>query len=324
MPRKARLNVPGAVYHVMGRCLDHLVLFEDNADREQFLSLLSLYLERTNTKCYAWVLMDNHYHLVLRLSDRELWELMKPLNMHYAHYHRKKNGRRGPLFMDRFKSIATQDQNYVEELVRYVHLNPVRAGICKDLKGLEKYRWCGHGALLGLKGRRTFQDTKTVLKRFGRTPREAYVNYQKFLLEGLKDHVKDDKLVDLVRKSNSGEEGGRKATCWVIGDREFVKQAVSSSEANRLRISQFELEGGNIENIVAGICRKFDVTPELLKQRHRGGAASDARKTLAYIAAKEFKAPLMVIADYLGVGRTAVSALSRSGREIFKKYRSVI
>jgi putative transposase len=307
----------------MSRCLDHLALFVDNADREQFLSLLALYLERTRTKCYAWVLMNNHYHLVLRLNDRELWELMKPLNMHYAHYHHKKNGRRGPLFMDRFKSIATQDQNYVEELVRYVHLNPIRAGICKDLIGLEKYRWCGHAALMGLEDR-TFQDTKTVLKRFGKTSQEARVNYREFLKEGLKINFKDDKLVDLVRVSNSGEEGGRKATCWVIGDREFVKQAVASAEANRLRISRFELEGGSIENIVTEICRKFDIPPELLKERHRGDVASDARKALAFIAAKEFRAPLMAIADYLGVGRTAASAMSRSGRVIVKKYSIVI
>ena len=323
MPRKARLNVPGAVYHVMGRCLDHLTLFGDDADRERFLSLLALYLERTDTRCYAWVLMDNHYHLVLRLSDRELWELMKPLNMHYAHYHRKKNGRRGPLFMDRFKSIATQDQNYVEELVRYVHLNPVRAGICKNLKGLEKYPWCGHRALMGREVR-TFQDTQTVLKRFGRTSQDARVKYIEFLMKGLKIDFEDDKLIDLVRKSNSGEEGGRKVTCWLIGDRDFVEQAVASAKANHLRISRFEREGGSIENIVAKICRKFGITPELLKERHRGDAASDARKALAYIAAKKFRAPLMVIADYLGVGRTAASAMSRSGREIVKKYSIVM
>jgi putative transposase len=87
---KARLNVPGAIYHVMGRSLEHLTLFTDDADREQFLSLLGLYLGRTGSRCHAWALMSNHYHLVLRLSGSELWELMKPLNMHYAYYPRKK------------------------------------------------------------------------------------------------------------------------------------------------------------------------------------------------------------------------------------------
>jgi hypothetical protein len=78
----------------MARCLDHVRLFADDEDREFFISLLGKYLERTKTVCYAWVLMETHYHLVVRLNDRELCELMKPLNMHYAGYHRKKTGRR--------------------------------------------------------------------------------------------------------------------------------------------------------------------------------------------------------------------------------------
>jgi REP element-mobilizing transposase RayT len=323
MPRKARLNVPGAVYHVMGRCLDHLALFVDDDDHERFLSVLGLYLERTATRCYGWAFMRNHYHLVIRLGNRELWELMKPLNMHYAQFHRNKYGRRGPLFMDRFKSIATQDQNYVQELVRYVHLNPVRAGICKSLEALDKYPWSGHSALMGLKNR-NFQDTGTVLKRFGRTVSDAREKYRKFLSEGMESDDQSDMLVALVRKSNSGSEGGRSANCWVIGDPEFVKNAVASVEANRLRISRFEREGGSLGTIADKICRKFGITPELLKERHRGGAASDARKAFAYVAAKEFRASLGVVADYLGVGRTAVSAMSRDGRGIAESKKVVI
>jgi putative transposase len=323
MPRKARLNVPGAIYHIMGRSLENLNLFTDDADREQFLSLLGLYLGRTGSRCYAWALMSNHYHLVLRLSGSELWELMKPLNMHYAYYHRKKNKRRGPLFMDRFKSIATQEQNYVRGLVRYVHLNPVRAGICKNLAELEKYPWCGHSGLAGHNGR-SFQDTETVLKRFGEKVRDARANYKKFLHEGLKSGQEYDELVDLVRKSNSGKETGRKAGCWVIGDRKFVAHAMASAEANRLRVSRFEREGGTLENIAVGICSKFSITREELKERHRGDNVSDARKALAYIAAKEYRAPLHVVAEYLGIGKTAVSALSRQGRDIVKRKEFVI
>lgn len=85
MPRKPRLNVPGAVYHVMSHCLDHYSIFCDAEDRERFLTLLGLYIVQTEAQCYAWVLMDNHYHLVLRLGDMELGRIMKPLSMHYAH-----------------------------------------------------------------------------------------------------------------------------------------------------------------------------------------------------------------------------------------------
>ena len=140
----------------MGRCLPHYELFEDDEDREFFTSLLQLYLSETASLCYGWVLMSNHYHLVIRLSDHELWELMKPLNMRFSQYHSKKYSRKGPLFQDRFKSIATQDQKYLEELIRYVHLNPLRAGIVKSIAALNKYPWSGHQEIIGI----IFQSAK--------------------------------------------------------------------------------------------------------------------------------------------------------------------
>jgi REP element-mobilizing transposase RayT len=325
MPRKPRLNIPGAVYHVMSRCLEHYSIFFDDEDREQFLSLLGLYINQTEAQCYAWVLMHNHYHLVLRLGDKELGRIMKPLNMHYAHYHRKKYRRRGPLFMDRFKSIATQNQHYVQELVRYVHLNPVRAGICKSIDDLNVYPWSGHAALAGAGCKnRSFQETNSVLKRFGTTIQDSRTNYLKFMAEGLNCSNDGDHLVCLVRKSNEGIQSGRTATCWVIGDREFVMNALESAQAGRLRVSRFEREGGSIEFIAAKICEQFNVSADELKKRHRGSTTADARKVLACIADREYRAPHRIIAGYLGVGTTAVSEMSRQGKVIVDRMKVTI
>jgi REP element-mobilizing transposase RayT len=139
----------------------------DDGDRDVFCGLLRTYLKQFGYQCLAWSLLSNHYHLVLRASDRALGELMKPLNSRYARWYGKKYGRRGYLFQDRYKSIVTSDQKYVEELVRYVHLNPIRAGICPAMDSLDGYRWCGHSALMG-KQRCGFQDTAQVLRRFGK------------------------------------------------------------------------------------------------------------------------------------------------------------
>lgn len=320
MPRKARLIVPGAVYHIMSKCLPMYQLFSDDDDRKYFLYLLATYLERTKSRCYAWTLMSNHYHLALRLGAEDLWRLMKPLQMRYAQYHGSKTGRKGPLFIDRYKSIATQDQNYLQELVRYVHLNPIRAGICKDLKELQRYPWNGHSALMG-KTVRKFQDTDKVLRRFGKDITEARKVYQEYLYNGLKQRAEEDYLIGLVRNSNLGKEAGRKPNCWVIGDQKFVQEAIALSAAKRLRISRFEQDCGSFQKLAESVSIHFHIEPELLKRRHREGNGSEARKVFAYIAARRYNVSLVTIASFLEVGSAAVSAMLKTGEELVKKYR---
>lgn len=149
MPRKARLSPSASFFHVMARGIEGQDIFATDGDRLRFLSFLAKGLKRTGFACYAWALMKNHYHLVLRSSEQHLSNLMRPLNSAYAQSFSRAHKRRGYLFQDRFKSIVTQDQGYVEELIRYVHANPLRAGICKSPKELERYPWTGHAVLMG-------------------------------------------------------------------------------------------------------------------------------------------------------------------------------
>lgn len=301
----------------MARSLPGQVLFHDSDDRECFLRFLGNYLQQADFRCYAWVLMDNHYHLVVRTSELELWRVLKPLNTSYAQYHGKKHGRVGPLFRDRYRSILTQDQNYVQELVRYVHLNPVRGGVCRDLRALDRYSWCGHGVLMG-HSRRPFQDTTAVLRRFGSSTTEARMHYRQYLAEGLKTAGDDEPLLRLVRQSNAGVERGRGAAHWVIGDSAFVKKILSQSQALRLRVSRFEREGGSLDAIARAVCDKYRVEPEHIKTRHRGGPCADARKAFALAAVREFGARTGLVAQYLGVTLAAVSAMVRGAEAIGK------
>ena len=145
MPTKKRISVPGAIAHIMGRGIDGQRIFSEDESRYQFLTLLSRGLSRCGYRCYAWALLDNHYHLVVRCGEMPLDSLMRPLLSRYAKYYNTITGRTGYLYGNRYRSIISQDQGYLEELVRYVHLNPLRAGIVADFDALSEYQWCGHG-----------------------------------------------------------------------------------------------------------------------------------------------------------------------------------
>lgn len=316
MPRKARLSIPGAVTHLMARCLDGLELFPTDSDKTFFLQLLSRYITETGCKCYAWALMENHYHIVVRLGDSDLWRTMKPLNMRYAQFYNSKYNRRGPLFMDRFKSIVTQDQNYIQELVRYVHLNPIRSGICKDVAKLDRYPWTGHQAIIG-KRILQFQNTRDVLACFSDNTLEARERYKEFLSRGL-ETVSDDEVVELVRSSNRNIEKGRSAFRWVIGDHDFVKKAVKEAEMKRIRLSDFRKNNGDLSSLASKVCTHFKIDIDSLAHRSRGGAVSYARKAFCYAAIRIIGAPTKQAAEFLHMSAGAASNLIQAGKRILE------
>ena len=133
----------------------------------------------------------------MRVNEYPLGSFMRVLNGRYAQYFRKKSGTRGYLFQDRYKSIVTQDQHYSEEMVRYIHLNPVRTGICASLKQLDTYPWTGHSVIVGLQSWQ-IQNTGDVLKRFDRLRTNAIVNYRNYFKSGLD---KEPDIYSTLRKT---------------------------------------------------------------------------------------------------------------------------
>ena len=127
MPRKSRIDAPGALHHIIVRGIDRRRIFENDGDRDHFLSRLSDILTETKTACYAWALIPNHFHLLLRTSDVSISTVMRRLLTGYALWFNKRHRRYGHLFQNRFKSILCQEEVYLLELVRYIHLNPIRS-----------------------------------------------------------------------------------------------------------------------------------------------------------------------------------------------------
>jgi putative transposase len=172
MPRQARLDSPGTLHHVMIRGIEKRLIVDDEADRREFVRRLGAVAEETRTPIYAWALMSNHAHLLLCSGASGLANFMRRFLTGYAVSYNLRHRRHGHVFQNRYKSIVCEGDSYFTELVRYIHLNPLRVELVKDLRELEKYPYCGHGTILG-RPPRPWQDCQSVLAQFGRRASEG-------------------------------------------------------------------------------------------------------------------------------------------------------
>ncbi|MBN1551129.1 transposase [bacterium] len=318
MPRKARLLIPGAIHHVMAHGIDGRKIFIDDEDRSFFVLLLAKYLDRSGHRCYAWVVMENHYHLLLRTNEEPLGIFMRRLNTSYAMYYQKRYKRRGYVFQNRYKSIVTQDQYYIEQLVRYVHLNPIRAGICKTIEDLDRYPWIGHSVLVGLQENR-FQNKKDILKRFTVKGESTTNGYRKHIVEGI-EKGENVEFLNTIRKSNKGSADKKEYQCWVIGDQEFVKKAIENDTVRRLKLSEYGKNGVTVEKIAVDICRQMGITYAQIYRRARNNEISALRKIVAALSHRQYGIPLIQVAEFFRIQSPAVSRMLNEGERLMKQY----
>ena len=203
MPRQARLDAPGTLHHVMIRGIEGTIIFREDLDREQFLPRMGLSVDKTGTRVLAWVLMDNHVHLLVLSGSKGLSKFMRCLLTGYAIWFNHRHQRHGHLFQNRFKSIVSEKDPYLLELLRYIHINPVRAGIVQGMEQLDRFPWSGHSVLLGTI-RREWQETDYVLEQFGQAARAAIRAYRQFMAEGMGQGRRTDLIGGGLIRSRGG------------------------------------------------------------------------------------------------------------------------
>ncbi len=184
MPRGSRLDSPGALHHVMARGIERRLLFRDDVDRDDFVGRLAGLAAARAFTVYGWAVLPNHFHLLVRTDQRPLARTMRSLLTGYAGAFNRRHRRSGHLLQNRYKSIVCEEEPYFLELVRYLHLNPLRAKVVPDLRALAHYPYSGHAALLGI-WPRPWQETHEVLSRFSAQVARARVQYQAFVAEGV-------------------------------------------------------------------------------------------------------------------------------------------
>jgi len=238
MPRKARIDAPGALHHIIVRGIERRRIFSDDQDRDNFVERLGNIVTETQTSCFAWALIPNHAHILLRTGPTPLATVMRRLLTGYAVSYNRRHRRHGHLFQNRYKSILCQEDTYLLELVRYIHLNPLRAKIVKSLTDSDRYPYSGHSALMG-KIRRNFQDTGYVLQLFGKkvpAARRAYHTYvEKGIAQGRRPELVGGGLVRSAGgwsavKAMRRVQDHMKSDERILGDGDFAQSVLDEAK----------------------------------------------------------------------------------------------
>ncbi len=181
MARPARLQFPGALYHVTARGDRRESIYDDDTDRAHFLEVLGEVVKQFNWRCHAYCLMDNHYHLMIATPDGNLSKGMRQLNGVFTQWSNRRHARSGHLFQGRYKAILVDSDSYLLELCRYVVLNPVRAGAVRSPAA---WRWSSYRATAGKIDPPAWLEIDTVLAAFGKRRSQAIAAYVQFVREG--------------------------------------------------------------------------------------------------------------------------------------------
>ena len=328
MPRLARLDTPGLIHHVIIRGIERRKIFRDNKDREDMIDRLSDLLPATNTACFAWAFLPNHAHFLFRSGDAGLPTLMRRLLTGYVVTFNRRYRRHGQLFQNRYKSIICQEDIYLKELVRYIHLNPLRAKLVPNVTGLNRYKYCGHSVLMG---RRTcpWQDDKYVLSCFGRRiikSRETYYSYLKEgIAKGRRPELVGGGLIRSlggwaeVKKLRIKGQDRMKGDERILGDGDFVMDILS--EANERMDRQYELKslGYDLEKLEQRILEIYPIEREDLYSKSRERIRAEARGVFCYWAVRELGVAGAQLARRFTMTQAGVGYAVRRGEKIVKE-----
>jgi putative transposase len=301
-------------------------LFVDNLDRQKFLDRLGQVVEHGKCIVYAFALMSNHVHILLRSGDPGLSTAMRKLLTWYALYFNRRHRRTGHLFENRYKSILCEEAPYFLELVRYIHLNPVRAGIVADMKALDRYPWSGHHVIVGKEPSR-WMDQDFILLQFGKTGRKAVEAYRAFISAGfsigqlpylvgggLVRSLGGWSNVASLRQHGARENGDER----ILGSTEFVMTVVREAEKKQRHQMKVRSVGDPIPHLIEQECRKRKINPQEVRAGGRRTKASEARAAIAYRATTEFGLPAAEIARHLGV---TTASITRAVQKVDRKIR---
>jgi putative transposase len=327
MPRQPRLDAPGLLQHVIARGIQGSRIFLDRQDYEHFLTRLEKIVMKVQVRCYAWTLLPDHFHLLLRSGDVHLGKVMRSLMTGYAVTFNRRHKRNGHLFHNRYKSIICEDEPYLLELVRYIHLNPLKAGLVESVSELDGYPWSGHGALMGNR-RNGWQEIEEVLDCFSSRKTRARMDYRRFVEEDT-DHEGSLDLEGGGWSRSWNPEGGNGSTKMrasdevyderVLGRTEFVKKVLNATHSAQV-VEKVKLP---LPDLITRVSQWCNVEMEDLFLGRRTREVCGARAVISYLAVHKMGYRFSEVGESLRVHPATVARSLEKGKGICDGNRGI-
>lgn len=271
MGRPLRIEYEGALYHITSRGNERRKIFKDKTDRRTFLDIVKDYHDRFGVLIHSYVLMDNHYHLILETPKGNLLKVMHGINSRYTVYFNRRHKRSGHLFQGRYKAIIVDKDAYLIPLSRYVHLNPVRATIAE---GPEGYKWSSYNGYIGKRKEDNWVEYSWVLSKFAQNKKVAWQKYKKYTEEGLAVKIESPFKSLLGQVILGGEDFREKIKGYLQG------RQISQEIIERKRFDK----KASPEEIVEAVAKAFEVEEKDLK--NKGKRDNISRSVAIYVMQK--------------------------------------
>lgn len=306
----------------MVRGIEKRNIVDDDDDRENFVRRIGEVGLDTGTSIFAWTLMDNHAHILIKSGAAGLAAFMRRLLGGYAASYNRRHKRHGHLFQNRYKSIICEENAYFRELVRYIHLNPLRAGVVDTLVKLDRYEWSGHSVVMNHR-KNNWQDREYVLKWFGDKEGEARRLYRAFVEKGIAMGDRPDltggglirsmggwSVVKAMRRAGEREKGGER----ILGSGVFVSEIINQAEE---KIKHQVVTSTDVDNLmkeeITRCCKREGVTVSLLQSGSRRSPLPKLRRILTKKLVNGYGVSLAETARQLGVSTSGISQILRRG-----------
>ncbi len=296
MARPLRIEFPYGFYHVTSRGNEKKAIFRNNKDRQRFLTYLESAHHRYGAILHVYCLMDNHYHLLLETPRGNLSQILHHINGAYTTYFNIRHGRSGHLFQGRYKAILVEKDSYGQELSRYIHLNPVRAGLVKNPS---EYQWSSYRYYMGKEREPGWLTTSLILGYFGGLGRHSYWRYRKFVEEGMDGGLENPLRKVMASTFLGGEEFIRRMREEYLEGRKIDRRNVPSIKMLMRGPTPKEIEA---------------VVAEVIEEEN-----ALYRKLCVHLSHQCSGWRLEQIGAYFGMKGAAVSQMSRRFQKVLEK-----